>query len=99
MVDPDFARRALLARGAQGVTDEDAFVQRHRDVVRDPDQVRAVAADARRSFILMVVSGVATAAFFILFQVTDDDRYAIGLVAVLVVGWLLEWVSARRRRP
>lgn len=99
VVDPDFARRALLARGAQGVSDEDAFVQRHRDVVRDPEQVRAVTADARRSFILMVVSGVATVGFFILFQVTDDDRYVIGLGAVLVLGWLLEWVSARRRRP
>lgn len=96
-VDPETAEQALLARGAQGVTDPDSFVQRHRDVVRDREEVRAVVGRARRSFLLTAFSGIATLALFIAFKTTDDDRYGIGLVAVLFVSSLVERVTRRPR--
>lgn len=98
VVDPEAATQALLAHGAQGIADPGEFVQQHRDVVRDPDQVRAAVADERRLTFVTVVSGVAAVALFIAVMVTDDDRYGVALVAVLVVSWVLEWVLRRRRR-
>jgi hypothetical protein len=95
--DPDFARRALVANGAHSIADPDSFVQRHRDVISDPAHIRAAAAHARWSLLLMVSSGVATVALFVGFKVTDDARYGIGMVAVLAVGALLERMTERRR--
>lgn len=97
VVDPEAAAQVLFASGAQGISDPDSFVQRHRDIVRDPEQVRAVTADARRSFLLMVISGVAALALFITYKATEDERYGLGLFAVLVAHWLLERVMRRRR--
>lgn len=97
VVDPETARQVLLASGAQGIADPDSFVQRHRDIVRDPEQVRAVIADARRSFLLLAISGVAALALFITYKATDDERYGFGVAAVLVARWLLDRVMRRRR--
>ncbi|NUR17261.1 MAG: hypothetical protein HOQ13_13255 [Dermatophilaceae bacterium] len=97
-VDPGAAREVLLANGAQGIDDPEAFVKRHRDVVRDPEQVRAAVARSRREGLLFGITGVASVALFVAFHVTDDDRYGLAFFAVLGLGLLLEWLSRRPRR-
>ncbi|MDQ2757644.1 MAG: hypothetical protein M3Y71_13965 [Actinomycetota bacterium] len=98
VVEPEAAIRAFLANGACGIGDPDAFVQRHRDIERDPERVRAVVTGERQSFLLMVLSGMGTLTLFVAFKVTDDERYGIGLSALLGITYLLERVARRRSK-
>ena len=97
-VDPEAARLALLGHGARPVADPDAFVQQYRDVVRDPAQVRGIVVRRRRLALLLGFCGVATFALVIAANVTDDGRYVMGIVAVLILSWVLEWTQ-RNRTP
>ncbi|MFM6849119.1 MAG: hypothetical protein ACKOVB_08435 [Terrabacter sp.] len=97
-VDPDAAREVLLANGAQRISDPEAFVKRHRDVVRDPEQVRVALHRRRREGLLFGLTGVASVGLFIALHVTDDDRFGVAFFAVVGLGLLLEWASRRSRR-
>lgn len=96
VVDPGGAVRVLLAKGVQGIDDPDEFVQRHRQVVRDPHQVRAQVARERRTVGREAVMTVAFIAAAIAFKVTDDERYAIAGLGVVAVAYLLERVTRGR---
>lgn len=97
-VDPEAARLALLGHGARVVTDPNAFVEQHREVVRDPAEVRRIVVRRRWSALLLGCAGVAAFGLFIAFKVTDDYRYAIGMAATVLLSWVLEWTQ-RNRTP
>ncbi len=95
-VDPRAAREALLANGALGIEDPHAFVERHRDVVRDPEQVRSAVARTRRKAVLFGLAGAATLILSVASLATGDDRFGVSLFVMLGLGFVLEWVSRRR---
>lgn len=95
-VDPEAAKRALLARQARRIADPDAFVRQYREIVFDPAEVRVIVARRRRRALLLGCFGVATLGLFVAFKVTDDWRYGIGMVGVLILSWLLERTQRSR---
>lgn len=97
-VDPEAGRLALLGHGARPVTDPNAFVEQHREVVRDPAEVRRIVVRRRWSALLLGCCGVAAFALFVAFKVTDDYRYAIGMAATVFLSWVLERTQ-RNRTP
>jgi hypothetical protein len=99
VVDPEAARQALIASGAQAVTDRDAFVKHHRDVLHDPEKVRAITSAARWWPVQAVVSLVLMVGLLIAFKVTDDGRYGLGLAAVFGVSALIDRWMRRRLEP
>lgn len=99
VVDPEAARQTLVASGARAITDVDAFVRQHRDLLHDPEKVRAVATAARWWSVQAVVSFVAFAGLFIVWKVTDDDRYGLGLAVVFVVSTLADLWLRKRQAP
>ena len=97
-VDPGAAREALLAHGAHGIADAHAFVERHRDVVRDPEQVRAEVARTRHKAALFGLAGATALISSVAYLATGDSRFWFSSFMVLGLGFVLEWVSRHRGR-